>query len=96
MVYGPNQKPYTEWVFSSWTPNYDIYLCFKGFVIEQFDTHKDMDFALNEEPRFWGRVRLFITPWFSNFDATNMVVTTLLVWIRLPNLPLPFWHNQVL
>lgn len=37
-----------------------------------------------------------ILPWFPEFDATNMVVSTMPVWVRLPNLPLPFCHIKVL
>ena len=47
-------------------------------------------------PWFWGRAGLFITPWFPDFDANSMVVTKMPVWVRLPNLPLPFWHHLVL
>jgi len=25
-----------------------------------------------------------------------MVVSTMPIWVRLPNLPLPFWHHKVL
>jgi len=41
-------------------------------------------------------VGLFITPWFPEFDATNMMVSTMPFWVRLPNLPLPLWHPRVI
>jgi len=46
--------------------------------------------VLNEGTWFWARVRLFVTPWFPNLNATNMVVTMMPVWVRFPNLPLHF------
>ena len=55
-----------------------------------------MDYVLNEVPWFWGRVGIFVTPWFPRLDGTSMVATKMLVWVRLHNIPLPFWHHQVL
>lgn len=37
-----------------------------------------------------------MTQWFSDFDANTMVVSKMLVWVRLHNLPLHFWHHYVL
>lgn len=68
----------------------------KGFFVFQFDKQEDMEYIINESPWFGGRAGLFIAPWFLAFDATTMVVTKMLVWVRLHNIPLPFWHHQVL
>lgn len=51
-VFWPKLDALHQWVFSTWTTNCDIYLCSKGFFIIQFDTQKDLDFALNEGPWF--------------------------------------------
>lgn len=40
--------------------------------------------------------KLFISPWFPDFDPNTMVVTKMSVWVRLPNLPLHFCHKAVL
>lgn len=37
-----------------------------------------------------------MTPWFPYFDANTMVVSKMPVWVRLHNLPLHFWHHNVL
>ena len=55
-----------------------------------------MDILLNYGLRFWGNESIFNTPWFHEFNATTMVVSTMLVWVKLPNLPLPFWHPRVI
>lgn len=39
---------------------------------------------------FWGRSKLFITPWMSDFDPNLMSVTRTPVWIKLLDLPLHF------
>ena len=85
-----------QWVYSNWTTNCQILLCSKGFFVVQFESQEEYQKALSQGPWFWGRARLFITPWFPEFDANSMVVTKMSVWVRLPNLPLPFWHHQVL
>jgi len=73
-----------------WTPNCDIYLCSKGIFTIQFDTQKEMDIVLNEWQWFLGNVGPFISPWLPKFDATTMAVYTMLVWVGLQNLHLPF------
>ena len=37
-----------------------------------------------------------MTRWFLGFDANIMVLSKTSVWVRLHNLPLTFWHHQVL
>lgn len=74
----------------------EIYLCPKGFFIVRFNTEQERKNIINQGPWFWGNVGLFITPWFPDFDANAMVVSTTPVWVRLHNLPLHFWHRKVL
>lgn len=96
MDFGLYMKILFQWIFSTWTPNFDIYLFSKGFFIVEFETQKDLDFVVNEGPWFWGKAEIFISPRFSEFDATTMVVSTMRVWVRLLNIPLPFWHHKFL
>jgi len=84
------------WIFQNWTTNCQILLCTKGFFIVQFESLEEYQKVLLQGPWFWGRAGLFITPWFPEFDANTMVVTKMPVWVRLPNLPLPYWHHLVL
>jgi len=84
------------WIFQNWTANCQILLCTKGFFIVQFESLEEYQKVLLQGPWFWGRAGLFITPWFPEFDANTMVVTKMPVWVRLPNLPLPYWHHLVL
>ena len=42
-----------------------------------------------------GTARLFLTPWFPDFDPATAVITKTPVWIRLPNLPAHLWHFAV-
>lgn len=90
----PKYEELHQWIYLNWTKNCDIYLCMKGIFLVQFNNKKDI--IINEGPWFWGRAGLFVTPWLLGFDATTLVVTKMLVWVRLQNLPLHFYHHQVL
>jgi len=92
----PKSHDLHAWIYQNWTSNCQILLCSKGFFIVQFDSLDEYQKVLLQGPWFWGRAGLFITPWFPEFDANNMVVTKMPVWVRLPNLPLPYWHHLVL
>lgn len=79
-----------QWIFSTWSTNCDIHLCFKGFFIVKFDIGKEKEHVLHEGPWFWGNGGLLMTPWFPGFNPSSMVVSKMPVWARLHNLPLHF------
>jgi len=92
----PRSYDLHNWVYTNWTIDCQLLLCSKGFFIVQFEKLEECQKVITQGPWFWGRAGLFITPWFPEFDANSMVVTKMPVWVRLPNLPLPFWHHLVL
>jgi len=94
--YWPRSFDLHEWVYTNWTVKCQLLLCSKGFFVVQFELLEDYQKVFEQGPWFWGRAGLFITPWFPDFDANTMVVTKMPVWVRLPNLPLPFWHPSEL
>ena len=76
--------------------DFEIHLCSKGYFIVKFTSTEVRDAIISTGPWFWGSTGLFITPWFPNFDANTMEVTNMPVWVRLYNLPLHFWNENVL
>lgn len=68
----------------------------RGFLWFSSIKKKDLDFVLKEGLWFWRRVGLSTTPWFLAFDVIIMVVTKMMVWVRVHNLPFSFWHHQIL
>lgn len=86
----PNSDALHQRIFSTWSINCEIYLCPKGFFTVRFNNKQDRDNIINQGPWFWGNAGLFITPWFLEFDANTMIVSTMPVWVRLHNLPLHF------
>lgn len=85
-----------HWIFTSWTMECDIHLCSKGFFIVRFASREVRDTIISAGPWFWGTSGLFMTPWFPYFDPNKMTVSEVPIWVRLYNLPLHFWSEQVL
>lgn len=84
-----------QWIHLTWTNNYELSLYSKGFFIVLFYNIADYQKVFEEGPRFWDRAGPFITPWFPEFDPNTLTVTRAPDWVRLPNLPLHFWHLSV-
>ena len=42
-----------------------------------------------------GRSTLILQKWTSNLDLNNDFLTQTPVWIRLPKIPLGYWHEDV-
>lgn len=64
-----------HWIHTTWTPNCEIHLCPKGFFIVRFNTEQENEHIVNKGPWFWGNARLYITPWFPDFNANIIVVS---------------------
>ncbi|XP_024177915.1 uncharacterized protein LOC112183813 [Rosa chinensis] len=53
-------------------------------------------YGLNNRP-WYMRSRLFrLQRWTHDFDATISVIDSIIVWVCLPNLPLPHWNTKSL
>lgn len=92
----PKYDVFHQWIHDAWSTNCEIYLCAKGFFIFRFNTTQEREHIINKGPWFWGNAGLIMTPWFPDFDANTMVVSKLPVWVKLHNLPLHFWHHNLL
>ena len=61
-----------------------------------FDNQEDISTIVEVGPWFWGRSRLFMQPWNPNFNPSTTSISTVSVWVRLPNLPLHLWNDPSL
>ena len=57
---------------------------------------EDRDKGFEGGPYFYNRIGLFIRPWHAIFNSTEEIPSRVLVWIRLPRLPLEFWQEDIL
>ena len=95
IVSGQNQWSFFI-IFTNWTADCEINLCSKGFFIVKFLSQEAREHIQNAGPWFWGSTRLFTTPSFPDFDANTMEVSKMPIWVRLYNLPLHLWNEDVL
>jgi hypothetical protein len=84
-----------DWISRSWLSvlKGDVFIhpCAQGFFIVEFDLQDDKDLIFSSGPWFWGSSGLCMKPWSPSFDPSKDSLSSALVWVRLPNLPLHFW-----
>ncbi|XP_065630884.1 uncharacterized protein LOC136068109 [Quercus suber] len=68
----------------------------KGFFLVRFSGSDDYDFVLRGGPWFIGEHFLAIKPWEPYFIASEAKLTSVAVWVRLPELPIEFYDAAVL
>ena len=96
----PSLTDLHSWIFSEWAPLLDAKVvtcpCAKGFFIAVFISSSDKKKVLNSGPWFWSRAGLSMQPWFPSFDPSTDSLSSALIWVRLPYLPLHFWGDESL
>ncbi|GLJ18959.1 hypothetical protein SUGI_0339080 [Cryptomeria japonica] len=68
----------------------------KGFFVVLFEDGEDRNQILNQENWFANNHAIYLQPWSSNFDPIPLVVYFAPVWIRLYNLPIEYWSEDLL
>lgn len=58
----------------------------------EFTAKEDKDLIFWNGPYFMGPQGLYLNKWMLDFDLTMDVPTTVLVWVRLPNLLVHYWN----
>ncbi|XP_062021028.1 uncharacterized protein LOC133737508 [Rosa rugosa] len=67
-----------------------------GWFSLEFTYMQDVDFVLENRPWFVkGRI-FHIRKWSPSFNPREDAIETLVLWIRLPNLPLHFWSREAI
>ena len=67
----------------------------KGFMSFEFSCSEDFSRILCAGNWSLGRSNLILQKWTSNLDLNNDFQSQVPVWIRLPELPLEYWHEDV-
>lgn len=68
----------------------------KGYVVTCFYSHADYFKVLNGGPSMVMGNYLTITKWRPNFSPSNNIITSTLVWVRFPGLPLEMFKEKTL
>lgn len=68
----------------------------RGFFLSRFSSSDDYDKVLRGGPWFIEGHFLAIKPWEPYFKASEAKLTSVTVWVRLPELPVEFFDTSVL
>ena len=66
------------------------------FFLIKFKLKDDLDVVLKEGPQFVGQQFLAIRKWELEFKAEEASLSSVVVWIRLPGLPIEFHEPTIL
>uniref|UniRef100_A0A2N9EGI5 DUF4283 domain-containing protein n=1 Tax=Fagus sylvatica TaxID=28930 RepID=A0A2N9EGI5_FAGSY len=67
-----------------------------GFFLIKFDSMAGFEEVLKGGPWFIGEHFLSLRPWVPNFRASEASVSSIAVWVRLPELPVEYYHKESL
>ena len=67
-----------------------------GFFLIRFDSQSGFEDVLKRGPWFIGDHFLSLRPWVPNFRASEASVKTVAIWVRLPELPVEYYHKESL
>uniref|UniRef100_A0A2N9GZ20 DUF4283 domain-containing protein n=1 Tax=Fagus sylvatica TaxID=28930 RepID=A0A2N9GZ20_FAGSY len=60
----------------------------------KFENRDDFEDVLRNGPWFIGETFLSIRPWVPDFRASDASVSSVAVWVRLPELPVEYYHKD--
>ena len=73
-----------------------IYPCAWGLFVIDFDNQEDRSKIEEVGPWFWGSSSIFMQHWSPTFNPTIASISTIPVWVKLPNLRLHLWNDPSL
>ena len=81
-----------------WNPeaHMEILLAANNYFMVIFSSMSDRNKAFEGGLYFFNQVGPFIKPWHMGFNLAEEIASQVLVWIRLPRLPLEFWREDIL
>jgi hypothetical protein len=96
----PSPKSMAFWVERNWKPLIkgclSLALFGKGCSSFHFEEKSDRDLIFRSFPYFMGSRGLYINSWMSDFCPKNDIPRAVLVWVKLPFLPLHCWNDETL
>jgi len=96
----PSPKSMALWIEKKWRPLIKGWLslsfCSEVFFSFMFEEKEDKDLILRSGPYFMGSIGLYLNSWTPDFYLENDISSVVLVWLRLPYLPLHCWNNETI
>ena len=92
----PSPKSIEIWVSKNWAPliknSVTSYFLGRGYFLFEFTAKEDKNLIFQNGPYFMGPQALYLNKWTPYFDPAMDVPSAVLVWVRLPNLPVHCWN----
>ena len=85
-----------KFMANAWKCNATLYIHDSGWLIFRFSSATDMGRVLRREPYSFQGKPLVLKPMPPYFDFGKPNMSSVLVWVRLPNLPLECWSPACL
>lgn len=87
-----------EKLLSLWKPSgrFDMVDLGKDFYLLRFVVRDDLEMVLMKGPWFIGEHFLSIRRWEVNFKPSEVQVSSMVVWVRLNELPIEYYDGEVL
>ena len=96
----PSTRTTDDWIQRNWRHqlknSVTCYLIGRGFFIFEFISKEDRDLIFRSGLYFMGTQGLYLNRWTPDSNAEVDVPKEVLVWVRLPNLPVHCWNIQTL
>ncbi|KAK9175423.1 hypothetical protein WN944_027430 [Citrus x changshan-huyou] len=67
-----------------------------GYFLVKLRKECDADFVLTEGPWLVAGHYLTVQPWSPHFDSSNEKIDKITAWIRLPGMPLHYYHKKII
>ncbi|WMV45432.1 hypothetical protein MTR67_038817 [Solanum verrucosum] len=67
-----------------------------GYFVVRFANEEERDMVLCSGPHHFLRRPVIMKPWVPKFNFKEEILTTIPLWVKLPNLPLNCWNSVVL
>jgi hypothetical protein len=67
-----------------------------GFFLVRFDSCDGFEHVLKAGPWFVGDYFLSLRPWVPDFRASEAIVSSVAIWVRLPELPIEYYQKDSL
>ncbi|KAH0674851.1 hypothetical protein KY284_025938 [Solanum tuberosum] len=67
-----------------------------GYFVVRFANEEERDKVLCSGPHYLMRRPVIMKPWVPEFNFKNQILTTIPLWVKLPNLPLNCWNAVAL
>lgn len=74
----------------------ELYLHEEGYYIIRFQNMDDMHEVLYNGPYTHNNKPIILKPWSPNFNLIKIFPTEIHLWVKFPNLPIPYWGKDSL